>query len=52
MLFKAAKAATERVFEEKLALMRAIHPEAGAYVAGIDKTKWERAFFLFVGSGM
>ena len=45
LLFKAAKVPTEKEFDETLALMNALHPEACAYIAGIDKAKWARAFF-------
>ena len=45
LLFKAAKAATVKEFEEKLALMKALDDEAAAYIAEIDKAKWARAFF-------
>ena len=45
LLFKAAKAPTVFEFNEQMALMRALHHEAGAYVTAIDNTKWARAFF-------
>ena len=45
LLFQAAKAATEKEFDEKLALINALDPDAGAYIRGIDKHKWARAFF-------
>ena len=45
LLFKAAKALTEKKFDETLALMCALDADAGAYIARIDKTKWARAFF-------
>ena len=45
LLFKAAKAATEKEFDEKLALINALDEDGGAYIRGIDKRKWARAFF-------
>ena len=45
LIFKAAKAATVKEFEETLALMSALNSEAAAYIANIDRTKWARAFF-------
>ena len=45
LLFKAAKAATENEFDEKLALINGLDPDAGAYISGIEKRKWAQAFF-------
>ena len=45
LLFQAAKAATVKEFDEKMTQMRAMHPDAAAYIELIDKAKWARAFF-------
>ena len=45
LLFKAAKAPTEKEFDETLALMCSLDADAGADIARIDRTKWARAFF-------
>ena len=45
LLFKAAKAATAKEFNEKMGWIEALDEEAAAYIAEIPKEKWARAFF-------
>ena len=45
LIFQAARAGTETTFEDTINRMKAMNKAAGAYVDGIDKNKWARAFF-------
>ena len=45
LIFQAAHAGTETAFEDTINQMKAMNKAAGAYVDGIDKNKWARAFF-------
>ena len=45
LVFKAAKAATPREFDETINEMKALHKAGGNYIEGIGKERWARAFF-------
>ena len=45
LLFVAARAESEKVFNEAIAEMKRMHEQAWDYVAKIEKEKWARAFF-------
>ena len=45
LLFKAARAATVKAFKDVMEEIKAIHPAARAYIKGVDRNKWARAFF-------
>ena len=45
LLFRAAKASNQRMFNEVLNQIKALDPAAGRYIEEIEKAKWARAFF-------
>ena len=51
LVFKAAKAATPREFDETINEMKALHKAGGNYIEGIGKERWARAFSLLAVLG-
>ena len=44
LIFKAARAGTEKAFNDAIEQMKAMNRAAGTYIEVIDKYKWARAF--------